>query len=65
MANCFSLVWLVWQEGNVRIFEDKEKTEEEVWELFYFFSSLSAFMYPIFRGVPLLILQSNWLAVCV
>ena len=39
---CLSLVWFVWQERNVRIFEDKEKTEEEVWDLFYFFSSLWA-----------------------
>ena len=27
---CLSLVWFVWQERNVSIFEDKEKTEEEV-----------------------------------
>ena len=62
---CLSLVWFVWQERNVRIFEDKEKTEEEVWDLFYFFSSLWASFTPVFRGVPLSILQSNWLAVCV
>ena len=62
---CLSLVWFVWQEGNVRIFEDKEKTEEEVWDLFYFFWSLWASSTPVFRGVPLSILQTNWLAVCV
>ena len=31
---CF---WFVWQEKNVRIFEDKEKTEKEVWDFFFFF----------------------------
>ena len=50
---CLSLVWFVWQERNVRIFKDKEKTEEEVWDLFYFFLSLWASCTPVFRGVPL------------
>ena len=58
---CLSLVWFVWQERNARIFEDKERTKRDVWDLFHFFSSLWA----SFRGVPLSLLQLNWLAVCV
>ena len=34
-----------------------------MWDLCYFFSSLWASCTPLFRGVPLLILQLNWLAV--
>ena len=39
---CLSLVRFVWQERNARIiFENKERFEEEVWDIFYFYSSLS------------------------
>ena len=62
---CLSLIWFVWQERNARIFEDKERTERDVWDLFHFFSSLWASYTPVFRGVPLSFLQLNWLAVCV
>ena len=62
---CLSLVWFVWQERNARIFEDKERTEGDVWDLFHFFSSLWASCTLVFRGVPLSFLQLNWLAVCV
>ena len=62
---CLSLIRFVWQERNARIFEDKERTEGDVWDLFHFFSSLWASCEPVFRGVPLSFLQLNWLAVCV
>ena len=65
MANCMPLVWFVWQERDVRIFEDKERTEGDVWDLFHFFFSLWASCTPVFRGVPLSFLQLNWLVVCV
>ena len=62
---CLTLIWMVWQERNNRIFEDKERTEEMVWDLIMFFSSLWASCAATFRGVPLSVLQLNWTAVCV
>ncbi|KAL6346450.1 hypothetical protein AAG906_033246 [Vitis piasezkii] len=39
---CLTLIWMVWQERNNRIFEDKGRTEEVVWDLIRFYSSLWA-----------------------
>ncbi|RVW55794.1 hypothetical protein CK203_075797 [Vitis vinifera] len=33
---CLTLIWMVWQERNNRIFEDKGRTEEVVWDLIGF-----------------------------
>ncbi|RVW51131.1 hypothetical protein CK203_078096 [Vitis vinifera] len=62
---CLTLIWMVWQERNNRIFEDKGRTEEVVWDLIWFYSSLWASCTEAFRGVPLSILQINWIGVCV
>ena len=62
---CLSLVWFVWQEKNARIFENKERSEEEVWDIFYFYSSLSTVCTKAFTGVPLSVLLLNWVAVCI
>ena len=35
-----TLLWMAWQERNNRIFEDKGRTEEMLWDLILFFSSL-------------------------
>ena len=56
---CLTLIWMVWQE---RIFEDKGRTEEMLWDLILFFSSLWASCSAAFRGVPLSVLQLNWIA---
>ncbi|RVX00585.1 hypothetical protein CK203_036930 [Vitis vinifera] len=61
---CLTLIWLVWQEINNRIFEDKGRTEEMLWDLIRFYSSLWASCIEAFRGVPLSVLQLNWIAVC-
>ena len=37
---CLTLLWMVWQERNNRIFEDKGRTEEMLWDLLLFHSSL-------------------------
>ncbi|RVX22606.1 hypothetical protein CK203_012544 [Vitis vinifera] len=58
-----TLIWLVWQERNNRIFEDKGRTEEMLWDLIWFYSSLWASCTEAFRGVPLSVLQLNWIAV--
>ncbi|RVX17758.1 putative ribonuclease H protein [Vitis vinifera] len=62
---CLTLIWMVWHERNNRIFEDKGRTEEMVWDLIRFYSSLWASCTKAFRGVPLSILQLNWIGVCV
>ncbi|RVW69333.1 putative ribonuclease H protein [Vitis vinifera] len=48
---CLTLIWMVWQERNNRIFEDKGRTEEMVWDLIRFYSSLWASCTEAFRGV--------------
>ena len=62
---CLSLVRFVWQERNARIFENKERSEEEVWDIFYFYSSLWADCTKAFSGVPLSVLLLNWATVCI
>ncbi|RVW93876.1 Transposon TX1 uncharacterized 149 kDa protein [Vitis vinifera] len=61
---CLTLIWIVWQERNNRIFEDKGRTEEMLWDLIRFYSSLWAFCTEAFRQVPLNVLQLNWIVVC-
>ena len=61
---CLTLIWLVWQERNNRIFEDKGRTKEVLWDLIRFYSFLWASCTEAFRGVPLSVLQLNWIAVC-
>ena len=50
---CLSLVWFVRQERKAIIFENKERSKEEVRDIFYFYSSLWAFCTKAFCGVPL------------
>ncbi|RVW46854.1 Transposon TX1 uncharacterized 149 kDa protein [Vitis vinifera] len=61
---CLTLVWIVWQERNNRIFEDKGRSEETLWDLILFYSTLWASCSAAFRGVPLNVLQLNWSEVC-
>ena len=51
--------------GNDRIFEDKGRMEEMLWDLLLFYSSLWAVCTATFSGVPLSVLQLNWTTVCV
>ena len=39
---CFLLIWIVWRERNVRIFEDKWRSIEMIWDLVYFHLSFWA-----------------------
>ena len=36
---CLSLIWSVWRERNARIFENKERTPETIWDLIHVYSS--------------------------
>ena len=61
---CIALIWVVWQERNARIFEDKVRNSENLWDFIHFLASLWAFCSMVFKGIPLNVLQLDWIAVC-
>ena len=61
---CIALIWVVWQERNVRIFEDKVRNSEVLWNTIHFIASFWAFRSTIFKGIPLNVMQLDWIAVC-
>ena len=61
---CITLIWVVWWERNVRIFEGKARNSENLWDSIHFLASLWAFCSVVFKGIPLNVLQLDWLAVC-
>ena len=63
-AACIALIWVVWWEINARIFKDKARNLENLWDSIYFLVSLWAFCSNFFKGIPLNVLQLDWLAVC-
>ncbi|RVW34855.1 Transposon TX1 uncharacterized 149 kDa protein [Vitis vinifera] len=63
-AASIALIRLVWWERNVRIFEDKVRNSEYLWDSIVFLASLWAFYSKVFKGTPLNVLQLDWLAVC-
>ena len=63
-AASIALIRLVWWERNVRIFEDKVRNSEYLWDSIVFLFSLWAFYSKVFKGTPLNVLQLDWLAVC-
>ena len=62
--SCIALIWVVWRERNVKIFEDKVRNSENLWDSIHFLTSLWAFCSVVFKGIPLNVLQLDWLAVC-
>ena len=63
-AACIALIWVVQRERNARIFEDKIRNLENLWDSIHFLASLWAFCSKVFKGIPLNVLQLDWLAVC-
>ena len=63
-AACIALIWVVWQERNVRICEDKARNLENLWNSIHFLASLWVFCSMVFKGIPLNMLQLDWLVVC-
>ena len=61
---CIALIWVVWRERNVRIFEDIARNSENLWDSIHFLASLRAFCSVVFKGISLNVLQLDWLAVC-
>ena len=37
---CIALIWVVWRERNARIFEDKTRNSEHLWDSIHFLVSL-------------------------
>ena len=54
---CIALIWVVWWERNERIFQDKTKNSENIWDSIHFLASLWAFCSKVFKGAPLNVLQ--------
>ena len=46
---CLSLLWIVWRERDVRIFEDTWMTPETMWDLLHFYVSFCAYCADIFK----------------
>ena len=61
---CIAIIWVVWRERNARIFEDKTRNSENLWDAIHFLTSLWAFCSKVFTGTPLIVLQLDWLAAC-
>ncbi|KAJ9680550.1 hypothetical protein PVL29_019769 [Vitis rotundifolia] len=61
---CIALMWVVWRERNARIFEDKARNAEYLWDSICFLTSFWAFCSKVFKGIPFNILQLDWLAAC-
>ena len=62
-AACIALIWVVWQEKNARIFEDKARNSKNLWDSIHFLASLWTFCSKVFKGIPLNVLRLDWLAV--
>ena len=54
---CIALIWVVWRERNVRIFEDKARNLENLWDSIHFLVSLWAFCSKVFKRIPFNVLQ--------
>ena len=48
---CIMSIWIVWQERNVRIFEDKWRTSEMIWDLVYSYLPFWASTATAFKAV--------------
>ena len=63
-AVCIAIIWVVWRERNAKIFEDKTRNSENLWDSIHFLASLWAFCSKVFKGTPLIVLPLDWLAAC-
>ncbi|WJZ97307.1 hypothetical protein VitviT2T_015918 [Vitis vinifera] len=59
-----ALIRIVWRERNARIFEDKARNSEALWDSIVFLASLWAYCSKVFKGTPLNALLLDWIAVC-
>ena len=61
---CLILIWIIWWERNVRIFEDKWRMLGMLWDLLHFFSSFLAYVLTNLKKFPLNVIQLNWHLMC-
>ena len=61
---CIALIWVVWWERNARIFENKARNSENLWDSIHFLAYFWAFCAMVFKGISLNVLQLDWLVVC-
>ena len=59
-----ALIRIVWRERNARIFEDKSRNSEFLWDSIVFLASLWAYCSKVFKGTPFNVIQLDWIAVC-
>ena len=48
---CLALIWVVWQERNVQIFQDKARVSEALWDVIHLFASFWASCIIAFKDV--------------
>ena len=58
-----ALIWVVWRYRNARIFKDKARNSEVLWDIIHFLASFQASYTTTFMGIPLNVVQLDWLAV--
>ncbi|RVW91479.1 Transposon TX1 uncharacterized 149 kDa protein [Vitis vinifera] len=63
-AASIAIIRVVWWERNARIFEDKARNSEFLWDSIVFLASLWTFCSKAFKGIPLNVIQLDWIAVC-
>ena len=63
-AASIALIRIVWWERNARIFEDKARNSEYLWDSIVFLTFLWAYCSKVFKGTPLNVIQLDWIAVC-
>ena len=54
----------MWLERNTRIFKDKARTLEVLWDTIYFLTSFWASCTTTFKSIPINVVQLDWLSVC-
>ncbi|RVX06486.1 Transposon TX1 uncharacterized 149 kDa protein [Vitis vinifera] len=62
-AASIALIRVVWWE-ETQDFEDKARNSEYLWDSIVFLASLWAFCSKAFKGIPLNVIQLDWIAVC-
>ena len=58
---CINLIWIVWWERNARVFQDKTRNSEVLWDAIHFLASFWSFCTTTFKGIPLNVVQLDQL----
>ena len=60
---CIALIWVVWQERNARMLEEKARNSDVMWDSIHFLTSFQAFCTTTFKGILFNVVQLDCLAV--